>query len=55
MQDKILGLASLGLSAACQAFIRHGDTAMFFSVIFFAIGVYEFILGEIKQRKLSSS
>lgn len=55
MQDKVLGLASLGLSAASQAFIRHADTAMFFTVVFFAIGVYEFILGEIKQRKSSNS
>ncbi len=51
MHDKILGLVSLGLSAASQAFIRHHDTAMFYSVVFFAIGVYEFVLGELKQRK----
>ena len=51
MQDKVLGLVSLGLSAASQAFIRHHDTAMFFSVVFFAIGAYEFISGELKQRK----
>jgi len=55
MQDKALGLVSLGLSAASQAFIRHDDTAMFFTIVFFAIGAYEFILGEVKQRKLSSS
>jgi len=51
MHDKILGLVSLGLSAASQAFIHHDDTAMFYSIIFFAIGVYEFILGGLKQRK----
>ena len=51
MHDKILGLVSLGLSAASQAFIQHDDTAMFYSIIFFAIGVYEFILGGLKQRK----
>jgi len=55
MQDKILGLTSLGLSAASQAFIQHQDTAMFFAVMFFAIGVYEFILGEGKQRKSNIS
>ena len=51
MQDKILGLIAFGLSAASHAFIRHHDTAMFYSVVFFAIGVYEFVLGELKQRK----
>jgi hypothetical protein len=51
MNDKLLGIIALGLSAASQAFIRHDDTALFFSVVFFAIGVYEFILGEAKQRK----
>ena len=51
MQDKILGLIAFGLSAASHAFIRHYDTAMFYSVVFFAIGVYEFVLGGLKQRK----
>jgi hypothetical protein len=51
MHDKILGVVLLALSAAAQAFIKHGDSAMFYSVVFFALGVYEFILGEIKQRK----
>jgi hypothetical protein len=51
MYDKMLGLAALGLSGASQAFIRHDDTAMFFSIVFFAIGAYEFLLGEFKERK----
>jgi len=51
MYDKILGLISLGLSAASQAFIRHHDTALFYSVVFFVVGVYEWISGEIKERK----
>ena len=52
MQDKIIALVAFGLSAASQAFIRHNDdTAMFYSVVFFVIGVYEFVLGEIRQRK----
>jgi hypothetical protein len=55
MQDKVLGLVSLGLSAVSQAFIQHDDTAMFFTVVFFAVGAYEFVLGELKQRRSSSS
>ena len=51
MQDKILGVVSLGLSAACWAFIQHHDTAMFFSVVFFAVGTYEFVLGAVSQHK----
>ena len=51
MYDKILAVVLLALSAAAQAFIKHGDSAMFYSVAFFALGAYEFILGEIKQRK----
>ena len=51
MNDKILGVVLLALSAASQAFINHDDTALFYSVVFFILGAYEFILGEIKQRK----
>lgn len=51
MQDKILGVISFGLCAASQAFISHDDTAVFFGVLFFLIGGYEFLLGEIRQRK----
>jgi len=51
MNDKLLGIIALGLSAASQAFISHDDGAMFFSIVFFAIGAYEFILGEARQRK----
>ena len=50
MNDKILAAVFLALSAASQAFIAHDDTANFYSFVFFAIGAYEFILGEIKQR-----
>ena len=55
MQDKILGVVSLGLSAACWAFIVHHDTetTMFFSVVFFAVGAYEFGLGVISRHKSS--
>ncbi len=51
MYDKTVGIVALGLSAASQAFIRHNDTALFFSVVFFATGVYELALGELKERK----
>jgi hypothetical protein len=51
MQDKLLSAVFLGLCAASQAFITHGDTALFFGVIFFALGTYEFVVGEIQQRK----
>jgi len=51
MQDKILGVISFVLCAASQAFIHHSDTAMFFSILFFIIGAYEFVVGEIRQRK----
>lgn len=51
MNDKILGVVLLGFSAASQAFIKHDDTAMFYSVVFLLLGGYEFISGEIKQRK----
>lgn len=51
MQDKILGLVAFVLSAASQVFIRHDDTAMFYSAVFFVIGVYEFVSGEVRQRK----
>ncbi len=51
MYDKTLGIVALGLSAASQAVIRHDDTALFYSVVFFAIGVYELAVGELKERK----
>ena len=51
MQNKILGLVSFALCAASQVFIHHADTALFFGVLFFVIGAYEFIGGEIRQRK----
>jgi hypothetical protein len=51
MHDKTLGLVSLGLSAASHAFIRDHETALFYSVIFFVVSLYEFILSELKQRK----
>ena len=51
MHDKVLGLIALALSAASQAFIKAQDPAMFYSVVFFAIGAYEFILGELNQRR----
>ena len=51
MHDKTLGLIALALSAASQAFIKHDDTALFYSFVFFVIGAYEFILGELNQRR----
>ncbi len=51
MYDKTLGLVALGLSAASQAFIRHDDTALFYSVVFFAVGLYELVAGELKERR----
>ena len=51
MQDKLLSAVFLGLCAASQVFIKHNDTALFFGVIFFALGAYEFVIGEIRQRK----
>jgi hypothetical protein len=50
MADKILAVVLLALSAASQVAIRHSDTAMFYSWLFGALGVYEFVLGEIRQR-----
>jgi len=51
MQDKILGVVCLALSAAVQVFIKHHDTAMFYSFVFFALGAYELVCGELKQRR----
>ena len=51
MQDKIIAIISLGLSAASQAFIKHSDTALFFSAVFFVIGIYEFALAEYQRRR----
>ncbi len=51
MSDKILGVVLLGLSAASQAFIEHPDTALFYSWLFGLIGVYELVLGDLRQRK----
>ena len=50
MADKIIGLASLALSGATWVFIEHDDTASFYAVVFFVIGVYEFMRGEIARR-----
>ena len=46
MGDKILGVVCLALSAVCQVLIGHADTAMFFSVVFFVLGAYEFFAGD---------
>lgn len=54
MADKILGVACLALSAASQAFIRHHDTAMFYSVLFFALGAFEYLLGHWSLLRLPS-
>ena len=51
MADKVLGVVLLALCAASQAFIRHEATALFFSLLFGGLGVYEFVTGEIRQRK----
>ncbi len=51
MADKVLGLVSFALCAASQAFLRHEDTALFFSLLFGALGVDEFAIGEIRQRR----
>jgi hypothetical protein len=51
MSDKILGVVLLGLSAASQVFIDHEDTALFYSWFLGVIGVYELVLGDIRQRK----
>jgi len=51
MQDKILGMICFVLCAASQVIITHDDTALFFGVLFFLVGAYEFVLGEIRQRK----
>ncbi len=46
-------LSAMGVTCtpASQAFIKNDDPAMFYSVVFFAIGAYEFILGERNQRR----
>jgi len=51
MPDKILGIVSFGLCAASQVLIRHSDTALFFGFLFFGVGAYEFVVGEIRQRR----
>jgi len=38
-------------TTARQLFFKDNDPAMFYSVVFFAIGVYEFFLGERNQRR----
>jgi hypothetical protein len=55
MADKVLGVVLLALCAASQAFIRHSDTAMFFSLLFGGLGASEFVLGEIRQRKRTTT
>jgi len=50
MRDKYLSAVFLGLCGASQAFKKHSDTAMFFGVLYFSLGAYEFIIGEIRQR-----
>ena len=51
MSDKILGAVLIALSAACHVLIRHADTAMFYSIVFFVLGGYEFIRGEVRQLR----
>jgi len=51
MADKILGVVCFGLCAASQVFIRHhDDTQLFFGILFFVLGSYEVVLGDIRQR-----
>lgn len=50
MTDKILGIVCLGFAAASQAWISHDDTALFFTALFLAVGGYELVLGDIRQR-----
>lgn len=50
MADKIIAITSIALSGASFRIIEHHDTAMFYAVVFFAIGLYEFIRSE-KNRK----
>jgi hypothetical protein len=54
MYDKILGTVLFSLSAASQVLIAHDDTALFYSILFFVLGVYEFVRGELKGRKAKS-
>ena len=51
MADKILAVILLAMSAASQILIRHADTALFYSWLFGALGAYEFVVGELRQRK----
>ena len=51
MQDKLLSAVFFGFCAASQVYIHHDGTATFFGILFFALGAYEFIIGEIRQRK----
>jgi hypothetical protein len=50
MYDKILAVVLLALSTPVQVVTKHHDTAMFYSFVFFALGAYEFVCGELKQR-----
>ncbi|MEX1232210.1 MAG: hypothetical protein WEB58_18335 [Planctomycetaceae bacterium] len=52
MADKILGVVCFVLCAASQVFIRHDDTALFFSALFFVLGAYEFIIGDLRLRRM---
>ncbi len=40
--EKTLGVLCLALAAGSQAFIPHTETALFFSVLFLLVGLYEF-------------
>ena len=55
MSDKILGTVLFGLSAATQVLIAHNDTALFYSTLFFVLGAYEFVRGELKQWMTKSN
>ena len=52
MKNKILGIVCLALIGGTWAVIRHDDTAMSSSCLFFILGAYEYVLGDIRLRML---
>ena len=51
MSDKIIGVICLATSVAIQAWMRHGDSQLFYSWLFGGIGVIQLLLGEMRMRK----
>lgn len=53
--EKTLGVLCFALAAASQAFIVHTETALFFSVLFLLVGLYEFFCAVQTTRAVQGS